>query len=196
MLKKSLTAALLAAGLMLSPLAAAQKPSEESVLRLIELQHINKQLKDMGEQVAPAIAEFVWSNMGKFPQANRLKESQMAELRELVVNHSAQLTKDMVTSPELSSGFQKFMVELYQENYTQKEIDAAVAFYETEEGQSVLKKNPQVMRQMLPWMAEFLETWKAKNMPKYQMKLRNDLNDFITRVIQSENAVGKGRLKK
>ena len=40
----------------------------------------------------------------------------------------------------------ELIIPIYQENYTETEIDAMIAFYETPEGQSIIKKTPMVTR--------------------------------------------------
>lgn len=104
-----------------------------------------------------------------FASANELKNSKIKEL--LHTTNTMNLTKqyanqiighykrmfpsvpnemwDEFLKEITNDDFEVLLIKLYDNNYTEKEIDALLTFYSSEEGQSIIKKMPTVLNESM-----------------------------------------------
>ncbi len=104
-----------------------------------------------------------------FASANELKNSKIKEL--LHTTNTMDLTKqyanqiighykrmfpsvpnemwDEFLKEITNDDFEVLLIKLYDNNYTEKEIDALLTFYSSEEGQSIIKKMPTVLNESM-----------------------------------------------
>lgn len=126
-----------------------QQPSKESVKKLLEL----RQEKQFIQQAYQSLIADKFS-VAKLP-LNLDKQTNI--IVDLIENQQKAFLKALdwnELEPEL--------IKLYQDIYTQAEVDAQIQFYSSPEGQSIVKKNPQFFQQSQAIMAKRLASVSAE----------------------------------
>lgn len=122
-----------------------QQPSKESVKKLLELRQEKQTYQSL---VADKFS------VAKLP-LNLDKQTNI--IVDLIENQQKAFLKALdwnELEPEL--------IKLYQDIYTQAEVDAQIQFYSSPEGQSIVKKNPQFFQQSQAIMAKRLASVSAE----------------------------------
>lgn len=158
---KILTSWIFACLLAISTAAFAQdtanpsepKPSEESVRHLLEVTQTKKILQAVSDQMDATFAAMVKQQVGD--QQNLTPEQQQA------IEARRKAAADMVKKLLSWDSMEALYLKVYQETFTQSEVDGMLEFYSTPAGQAVIAKLPlaakntasemqQRIRQMLP----------------------------------------------
>lgn len=148
MLRSLVLAALLAA----LP-AAAQTPSDESLNRLIELQNLPAQLRT----AVPAATDFANQAITRSINGNtRLSPEQRAALQRASEQYVSGMNREVFQSEELLNQMREISRDAMRQTYTQEEVDAMIAFYHTPAGQSVLNKQGDLTKTMMPPMMRLI----------------------------------------
>ncbi|MCF7221679.1 DUF2059 domain-containing protein [Marilutibacter chinensis] len=137
-LRTTLRTALLAL-LLAAPGAFAAPPSDAQVDRLMELTRARDTLEAMWPQLEAMqrqIAEQALAGSGK-----TLDKGQRAEL-------DAMLERQLRTMQSAMSWehLEPIYREIYQQTFESEDVDAMIAFYESEAGQKLIAKTPQLMQ--------------------------------------------------
>lgn len=137
---------LLGAALFLSAAAAlAAPPSEESLERLMQVQHVDKMLDEMFAKL-PALTMNQVQEQGILDQVPADKRQAVKAATE---RYLEKMAAD-IRSPAFTGRFKALFVAEAAKTYTQEEVDALIAFYSTPVGQSVLAKQPQFFERFMP----------------------------------------------
>lgn len=135
-----LAACLPALGLLSAAPAAAQPPSEESVVRLMAVQNMEASMR----QMLPAASAVMEEEFRRDLQRRGYSEAQQNTLRKTVFPLIDQALQRAMSSPQLHSEMKAVVRQALRETYTQEEVDALVAFYASPAGQSLLRKQGQL----------------------------------------------------
>lgn len=135
--------------------AAPQKASSESIKQLLGITEIRKLLDGMSTQIDGMLRNSMRQTLrGKpvSPEQQKILDDMQAELLGLV---QAELNWDKMES---------MYVKIYQESFSQDEVDGMLAFYQTPAGKALIRKMPQVTQ------ATMIEVQKSMSifMPKLQ----------------------------
>ena len=133
--------------------AAAQTPSDESLNRLIGLQNLPAQLR----AAMPAATDFANQEIARRINDNtRLNPEQRAALQRAAEQYVAGMNREVFQSEEMLNQMREIGRDAMRQTYTQEEVDAMIAFYRTPAGQSVLNKQGDLTKTMMPPMMRLI----------------------------------------
>lgn len=152
-LRRSIFRSLTLAALLIALPAAAQTPSDESLNRLIELQNLPDQLRT----AVPAATDFANQEITRSINSNtRLSPEQRAALQRASEQYVSGMNREVFQSEELLNQMREISCDAMRQTYTQEEVDAMIAFYRTPAGQSVLNKQGDLTKTMMPPMMRLI----------------------------------------
>lgn len=136
-----LKSAIIAVAIAASSVAAyAQKATEQSVKELIEVAQVRQQMETMfgfmEQQMSGQFSKKLRAGLASDATEDQLEEIKQVEKKLMQVMREEMSWERM----------QPIYIKIYQNNFSQEEVDGLVAFYRTPVGQSALKKMPQVMQ--------------------------------------------------
>lgn len=162
--------------LMVSPALLAKTPSVESVNKLIDLMQIEQQLQSVNTTTNKQMADRQvkrWMALNiKEHSITAQQEQQLHKILSVLVQD---MTRELVSSDKFKQDLRHIVQNAYQQVYTQQEVDAIYAFLSTEEGQSMMKKQPFLVEKIVPNMLQLIEEDMIKNAPKYKQRLQTEL---------------------
>ena len=151
--RRSIFRSLALAALLITLPAAAQTPSDESLNRLIELQNLPAQLRT----AVPAATDFTNQEINRQINSNtRLSPEQRAALQRASEQYISGMNREVFQSEELLNQMREISRNAMRQTYTQEEVDAMIAFYHTPAGQSVLNKQGDLTKTMMPPMMRLI----------------------------------------
>ena len=151
--RRSIFRSLALAALLITLPAAAQTPSDESLNRLIELQNLPAQLRT----AVPAATDFTNQEINRQINSNtRLSPEQRAALQRASEQYVSGMNREVFQSEELLNQMREISRDAMRQTYTQEEVDAMIAFYHTPAGQSVLNKQGDLTKTMMPPMMRLI----------------------------------------
>ena len=135
--------------------AWAAQPSDKSIAALLGVTQSEQLMEDMSARMAQSMHQ---SMMGMF-------QNQKLNARQMEVLDSMSREMGVLVRDEMSWEVQRpQIVKIYQSVFTQKEVDAQIAFYRSAAGQSMVKKMPQVTEQSMALMQDRMKIM----MPRFQ----------------------------
>lgn len=126
--------------------AMAQQPSEASVLRLIEASRMSKMMSDQAMSSLRGVTDQLISKNVTMTDAQRVKFKEYTE-------RVAAIQKEVMSFDRMKPMF----VKLYQDTFTQDEVDGMTAFYESPPGKALVEKTPKLMQNMAPMMGQLMQ---------------------------------------
>ena len=148
-LRRSIFRSLALAALLAALPAAAQTPSDESLNRLIDLQNLPAHM--------PAATDFANQEIARRINDNtRLNPEQRAALQRAAEQYVAGMNREVFQSEEMLNQMREIGRDAMRQTYTQEEVDAMIAFYRTPAGQSVLNKQGDLTKTMMPPMMRLI----------------------------------------
>ncbi|MBD1387828.1 DUF2059 domain-containing protein [Neiella sp. HB171785] len=140
---------------------ASDKASAESVERLMELTEVPKMMDAMHAQMTT-----IFSGMSK--QLELTEEQQPAfdkYMRKLANLLQEEMSWDKLRSP---------MIEIYANRFTEEEIQGLITFYESDIGQSTVKKMPLIMQDSAAISQQLMMNFIPK-VKQLAQEMQNDL---------------------
>ncbi|MFC2612766.1 MAG: DUF2059 domain-containing protein [Eikenella corrodens] len=151
--RRSIFRSLALAALLITLPAAAQTPSDESLNRLIWLKNLPAQLRT----AVPAATDFTNQEINRQINSNtRLSPEQRAALQRASEQYVSGMNREVFQSEELLNQMREISRDAMRQTYTQEEVDAMIAFYHTPAGQSVLNKQGDLTKTMMPPMMRLI----------------------------------------
>ena len=152
-LRRSIFRSLALVALLAALPVAAQTPSDESLNRLIDLQNLPAQLR----AAMPAATDFANQEIARRINDNtRLNPEQRAALQRAAEQYVAGMNREVFQSEEMLNQMREIGRDAMRQTYTQEEVDAMIAFYRTPAGQSVLNKQGDLTKTMMPPMMRLI----------------------------------------
>ena len=152
-LRRSIFRSLALVALLIALPADAQTPSDKSLNRLIELQNLPAQLRT----AIPAATDFTNQEINRQINSNtRLSPEQRAALQRASEQYVSGMNREVFQSEELLNQMREISRDAMRQTYTQEEVDAMIAFYHTPVGQSVLNKQGDLTKTMMPPMMRLI----------------------------------------
>lgn len=140
------------ASLALCAGAFAAPPSNASLARWLDTQNFDRDIeKNMIEGFNAGFKPYADKAFAEMPEA---KKDQAAEAFN---RYRENVLKDLIT-PEVKQAVRNTLLKNAREIYTQEEIDGMIAFYGSPVGQSVVAKNPRLIKKS---MSEIAVSWTA-----------------------------------
>lgn len=131
--------------------ASQQTPSDASVLKLMQVMHVDQQIDAIvnGQQ---AVSDLLQEQGNKSTADETKLNKRQRELAKNMQGVLAQYSKILAggvqgtaTKEELTESY----LAAAKAHYTQQEVNALIGFYDTSMGQSILDKNPEVTAQFI-----------------------------------------------
>ncbi|HEZ5230645.1 TPA: DUF2059 domain-containing protein [Neisseria meningitidis] len=132
--------------------AFAAPPSDASLARWLDTQNFDRDIeKNMIEGFNAGFKPYADKALAEMPEA---KKDQVAKAFN---RYRENVLKDLIT-PEVKQAVRNTLLKNAREIYTQEEIDGMIAFYGSPVGQSVVAKNPRLIKKS---MSEIAVSWTA-----------------------------------
>lgn len=129
---------------LLHPLAQAAAPSAASIERLLDVTRAKKLNDQVLQQVGPMIRPTLDDAMGM----QKLTPESRQQAEKFVASFSVKMNQ--IVAEEMSWERVKALnVQLYQESFTQEEVDSLITFYESPAGQAFIEKMPTVLQKSM-----------------------------------------------
>ena len=139
-----------------------QAPTDVSIIKLMQVMHIDEQIQSIvnGQQVAIDAINMQTQNQAKkgSQQINdkslNKRQRQLQEQIQSVLGQYAKIMSNGIGDATDAQTLTQAYISAAKTYYTQAEVDAQIKFYDTEMGQSILAKQPQItaafLQQSLP----------------------------------------------
>ena len=191
--RRSIFRSLALAALLITLPAAAQTPSDESLNRLIELQNLPAQLRT----AVPAATDFTNQEINRQINSNtRLSPEQRAALQRASEQYVSGMTREVFQSEELLNQMREISRDAMRQTYTQEEVDAMIAFYHTPAGQSVLNKQGDLTKTMMPPMMRLISQRYEQVSQRLTPQFRREVDRIWREVGRTEPPLHSGRGKR
>ena len=191
--RRSIFRSLALAALLITLPAAAQTPSDESLNRLIELQNLPAQLRT----AVPAATDFANQEIARRINDNtRLNPEQRAALQRASEQYVSGMNREVFQSEELLNQMRKISRDAMRQTYTQEEVDAMIAFYRTPAGQSVLNKQGDLTKTMMPPMMRLISQRYEQVSQRLTPQFRREVDRIWREVGRTEPPLHSGRGKR
>ena len=151
-------AAVLSASVLAGPVAqAAETPQAAPAPSARQLELTRRYIAlTMTDQFEDALRQIIVQQAQADPNADSLPEAD----REFIVELSVELTTDMI--PQMLEA----MVPIYARTFTEEELEAMIAFYDSEMGRSILRKTmtslPEANQAAMSVMPQLMEKMAAR----------------------------------
>ena len=139
------------AGISQQIVADQQTPSDASVLKLMQVMHVDQQIEAIvnGQQ---AVSDLLQEQGNKSTVDETKLNKRQRELAKNMQGVLAQYSKILAGGVQ-GTATKEELTEVYlaaaKAHYNQQEVNALIGFYDTPMGQSILEKNPKVTSQFL-----------------------------------------------
>ncbi|WGV12141.1 DUF2059 domain-containing protein [Psychrobacter maritimus] len=139
-----------------------QAPTDVSIIKLMQVMHIDEQIESIvnGQQAAIDAINMQTQNQAKkgSQQINdkslNKRQRQLQEQIRSVLGQYAKIMSNGIGDATDAQTLTQAYISAAKTYYTQAEVDAQIKFYDTEMGQSILAKQPQItaafLQQSLP----------------------------------------------
>ncbi len=139
-----------------------QAPTDVSIIKLMQVMHIDEQIDSIvnGQQAAIDAINMQTQNQAKkgSQQINdkslNKRQRQLQEQIQSVLGQYAKIMSNGIGNATDAQTLTQAYISAAKTYYTQAEVDAQIKFYDTEIGQSILAKQPQItaafLQQSLP----------------------------------------------
>ena len=191
--RRSIFRSLALAALLITLPAAAQTPSDESLNRLIELQNLPAQLRT----AVPAATDFTNQEINRQINSNtRLSPEQRAALQRASEQYISGMNREVFQSEELLNQMREISRDAMRQTYTQEEVDAMITFYHTPAGQSVLNKQGDLTKTMMPPMMCLISQRYEQVSQRLTPQFRREVDRIRREVGRTEPPLHSGRGKR
>ena len=138
--------------LVMATFAPAQAQTrEETILEVIEATHLLDQFQSMRE-LLPQFLEQQFAQSGAI-----LSPEKMEVIKEITVDMYSEMEGEMMA----------MTIRLYENNFTQQELEDLLVFYRSETGIKLIEKTPDIMTQVLNETNSLV----AQMMPRMQQEM-------------------------
>jgi putative periplasmic protein len=129
--------------------AFAAPPTDASLEKLMQVQHIDAMWQDLSA-TTPDMAKQILSGSGEMKAVlERIPESKKARFSQITEQFLRDTAADTAT-PEFRGRLKKIVMQEMKTTYTQEEVDAMTAFFDTPVGQSLIRKQAAFTRKIMP----------------------------------------------
>ena len=177
LLKSSAFAMALSLSAMTIPTLSVQAavPTDASLMKLIEVTKVIETMNDMSSD--SEVTEQVMQTMLASMPDNELTAAQRKRFDEIVLKYSKEMTsKDNVES--LNRQITNAYIQSAKQHFNQQEVDAQIAFYSSQVGQSIIDKQPAMMKDYMAKIMPVVMESTMKKMQEIMPKMAADLEDL------------------
>lgn len=173
-LKKSAFAISLSLSVMAIPTLSAQAavPTDASLMKLIKVTKVIETMNDMSSD--NEVTEQVMQTMLASMPNSELTAAQRKRFDEIVLKYSKEMTsKDNVET--LNRQITNAYVQSAKQYFSQEEVDAQIAFYSSQVGQSIIDKQPEMMKDYMAKIMPVIMESTMKKMQEIMPKMAADI---------------------
>lgn len=152
---------------LLGTSAWAAPPSEASIDEMLSTAHAADMIQTLQKQMGSVMSETIKKALAD--QKQKLNPKQQEAVDRFVEQYTAFFAENMTWEK-----FRPLYVRLYQETFTQEDVDGILSFYKTTAGQALINKMPLLMSKVMGLMPELLAPIQAK-IKELQEQLIKDL---------------------
>lgn len=134
------------------PVFSETQASRDSVEKLVQL------------SMSESMIESIYGQVGQIFKSTLAQKQSLTGDEMLVVDKYSQKLETMMKEELGIDTLETPMIDIMSKHYNQKEVDGLITFYESDVGQSMLKKQPVIMGEMMPMVMGLLQ----EKMPKIQ----------------------------
>ena len=177
LLKSSAFAMALSLSAMTIPTLSVQAavPTDASLMKLIEVTKVIETMNDMSSD--SEVTEQVMQTMLASMPDNELTAAQRKRFDEIVLKYSKEMTsKDNVES--LNRQITNAYIQSAKQHFNQQEVDAQIAFYSSQVGQSIIDKQPAMMKDYMAKIMPVVMESTMRKMQEIMPKMAADLEDL------------------
>lgn len=149
-----------------------QVPSDTSLIKLLEITRMADMMQSVSGTQSDMMASIIESTLKK-EDLEQMTAKQRQEMMRVLTQYSQQMLAE--TNKATVEMAQKHFITVAKNHYTQAEVDAQIAFYNTEVGQSILDKQPKLMQEYMkvltPEVIEIANATREKLTPQLEKDL-------------------------
>ena len=149
-----------------------QVPSDTSLIKLLEITRMADMMQSVSGTQSDMMASIIESTL-KQEDLEQMTAKQRQEMMRVLTQYSQQMLAE--TNKATVEMAQKHFITVAKNHYTQAEVDAQIAFYSTEVGQSILDKQPKLMQEYMkvltPEVVEIANATREKLTPQLEKDL-------------------------
>ncbi len=150
-----------------------QAPSDASLIKLLEITRMSDMMQSVSGTQSDMMASIIESTL-KQKDVEQMTAKQRQEMTRVLTRYSQQMLAE--TNKAIVEVAQKHFIIVAKNHYTQAEVDAQIAFYSTEVGQSILDKQPKLMQEYMkvltPEIMEIANATREKLTPQLEKDLK------------------------
>ena len=130
-------------------------PTDTSIVKLMEVMHIDEQIESIvnGQQAAINVQTQNRTESVSDANLNKRQQALQKQIQKVLGQYAKIMTNGIENATDKQTLTQAY-ISAAKTYYTQAEVDAQIKFYDTEMGQSILAKQPQItaafLQQSLP----------------------------------------------
>jgi len=151
-----------AVSLMAVPTLSVQAavPTDASLLKLIEVTKVVEMMNDMSSDsgITDQVTQSILSSLS----IDDLSAEQRQRLEDIVSKYSNEMTSDQES---VNQQIVKIYMETAKQHFDQQEVDAQIDFYSSKMGQSIIDKQPDMMKD---YMSQIMPVVMESTMEKMQ----------------------------
>lgn len=149
-----------------------QVPSDTSLIKLLEITRMADMMQSVSGTQSDMMASIIESTL-KQEDLEQMTAKQRQEMMRVLTQYSQQMLAE--TNKATVEMAQKHFITVAKNHYTQAEVDAQIAFYNTDVGQSILDKQPKLMQEYMkvltPEVVEIANATREKLTPQLEKDL-------------------------
>lgn len=149
-----------------------QVPSDSSLIKLLEITRMADMMQSVSGTQSDMMASIIESTL-KQEDLEQMTAKQRQEMMRVLTQYSQQMLAE--TNKATVEMAQKHFITVAKNHYTQAEVDAQIAFYSTQMGQSILDKQPKLMQEYMkvltPEVVEIANATREKLTPQLEKDL-------------------------
>lgn len=149
--------------------AQAAVPTDASVLKLVEVTKVVETMNGMSDN-----SEMIEQAMLASIPNKELNAAQRQRFDEIVRKYSKEMT-DKNEAEKLNKKVIDAYVQSAKQHFTQKEIDAQIAFYSSQTGQSIIDKQPAMMKDYMAKIMPIVMESTMKRMQEVMPKMAAEI---------------------
>lgn len=150
-----------------------QVPSDASLIKLLEITRMADMMQSVSVTQNDMMASIIESTL-KQKDLEQMTAKQRQKMTRVLTRYTQQLLAE--TNKATVELAQKHFITVAKNHYTQAEVDAQIAFYSTEVGQSILDKQPKMMQEymkvLMPEIIEIANAAREKLTPQLEKDLK------------------------
>lgn len=183
-MKKSLWILVTSAVLAAPVYAQTPTVSDASLHELRKIMLSDEQVRQNNSAMVSSLQQWLDQSMEQAVANNPdLSPEQQSALQAVFKEFMREEVLGAVEDPAWNQEAIAVWMEAVKQHYTQKEVDALIAFYSSTEGRSILEKQPLMINDYMQRLQPIVQ----KRTGALQQKVRTKLREKVDRIMQSPN---------